>query len=103
MPKHTPELTQVIGLAWLDRKQWQCLREVVEDRKELGATYEQWQLGALDAVRTIEREGKKVEKVHVEAESLVSWCKEKGLRPNCTSRAEYVIQLMQRRHGPAKP
>jgi len=102
MPKHTPDRTVAVGLAWFDRKQWQRLTEAVEDRNELDETYEQWQLSALDAVRTIERQGQKVEKVHVEVESLVSWCKEKGLPVNGKARAEYVTQLMQRRHRQAK-
>ncbi|TMI03692.1 MAG: hypothetical protein E6H43_04100 [Betaproteobacteria bacterium] len=102
MPKHTPDRTLVVGLAWFDRKQWQRLTEAVEDRNDLDDTYEQWQESALDAVQMIERQGQKVERVHVEVESLVSWCKEMGLPVNGKSRAEYVTQLMQRRHGQAK-
>ena len=102
MPKHTPDPTVVVGLAWFDRRQWKRLTEVVEDRKELDDTYEQWQQSALHAVQTIEREGQKVEKVHIEIESLVSWCKEKGLPVNGKSRAEYVTQIMRRRHGQTK-
>ena len=99
MPKHALDHPVVVGLAWFDRKQWKRLTEAVEDRNELDHTYEQWQQRALDAVRMIERQGQKVEKVHVEVESLVSWCKEKGVPVNSKSRAEYVTQLMQRRHG----
>jgi hypothetical protein len=102
MPKHTPDRTVVVGLAWFDRKQWRRLTETVADRNELEDTYEQWQQSALDAARMIEHQGQKVEKVHIEVESLVSWCKEKGLPVNGQSRAEYVTQLMQRRHRQAK-
>jgi hypothetical protein len=102
MPKHTPNRTVVVGLAWFDRRQWKRLTEAVEDRNELDDTYEQWQQSALDAVRKIEGEGQSVEKVHIEVESLVSWCKEKGLPVNGQSRAEYVTQIMRRRHGQAK-
>jgi hypothetical protein len=102
MPKHTPDRALIVGLAWFDRKQWKLLTEAVEDRKELDDTYEQWQQGAVDAVRRIESQGQKVERVHVEVESLVYWCKEKGLPVNGKSRAEYVTQLMQRRHRQAK-
>lgn len=101
MTKHTSDRTLIVGLAWFDRKQWRRLTEVVEDRNELDATYEQWQQSALEAVRTIEGQGKKVEMVHVEVESLVSWCEEKGLPVNGKSRAEYVAQLCRRRYGQA--
>ena len=72
MPKHTPDPTLVVGLAWFDRKQWRRLTEAVEDRNE---------------------------KVYVEIESLVSWCKDKGLPVNRESSAEYATQLARRRHG----
>jgi hypothetical protein len=56
----------VLGVAWFSRTQWQRLTEVVEDRNELDDTFEQWERGALDAVRTIERQGKRVEKVYLD-------------------------------------
>lgn len=92
----------VVGLAWFERRQWQRLSEVVEDRSELDDSFELWKQSALEAVRLIELEGQKVEKVHVEVESLVAWCKEKGLPVNGKSRAEYVAQIMRRRHGQAE-
>ena len=102
MPKHTPERAVIVGFAWFDRKQWKRLTEAAEDRSKLDDAYEQWQQSALEAVRTIEGEGKKVEKVHVEVESLVSWCKEMGLPVNGKSCDGYVAQLMRRRHGRPK-
>ena len=101
MSKHTPDRNPIVGIAWFDRKQWKRLTEAVADRNELDASYEQWQQSALDAVQMIERQGQVAEKVHVEVESLVSWCKEKGLPVNGKSRAEYVTHLMQWRHGKA--
>lgn len=102
MPKHTPDRTLVVGVAWYDRKQWLRLTEAVENRKDLDDTYEQWEQSALEAVRMIERQGQKVEKVHIEVVSLVSWCKERGLPVNGKSCAEYVTQLIQRRYAQAR-
>lgn len=92
----------VVGVAWFDRKQWKRLAEAVEDRGELDATYEQWQESAFEAVRLAEQEGRKVERVHVEVESLVSWCKEKRRGVSAASCKEYVSELTQRRHRKAE-
>ena len=102
MPKHTSDRPVVVGVAWFDRKQWKRLIETVEDRSQLEDTYEQWHEAAIEAVRMIEAQGQKAEKVHVEVESLVSWCTDQGLPVNGESRAEYVRQIMRRRHGQAK-
>lgn len=101
MLKQMPDRPLIAGIAWFDRKQWQRLTEAVEDRNELDETYEKWQRSAEDAVQMIERQGQVVERVHVEVESLVYWCKEKGLPVNGKSRADYVTQLARRRHGQA--
>jgi hypothetical protein len=98
MPRHAPDRPSVVGLAWYDRKQWRLLIEAAQDREAFAATYEQWEQGAREAVRTLEGRGQTPEKVHVEVESLVSWCKEQGLPVNGESCAEYVSQLVRRRH-----
>jgi len=97
--RHAPERPSVVGLAWYDRKQWRLLTEAAQDRKEFAATYEQWERGARAALQLIEARGQTPEKVHVEVESLVSWCKERGLPVNAESCAEYVSHLIRRRHG----
>lgn len=86
----------VVGIAWFDREQWQRLTEVVENRNELDGTFEEWEWSAMDAVRAIERQGQRVQKVNVNVDVLVSWCKGKGLPVNGKSRAEYVSFVLQR-------
>jgi len=102
MPKQPPARPMVLGVAWFSPTQWQRLTEVVEDRNELDDTFEQWERGALDAVRTIERQGQRVEKVYLDVEALVSWCKARGLPVNGPSRAQYVSAVLQERDGNAE-
>jgi len=102
MPKHSPNRTMVLGVAWFDRGQWQRLTEVVEDRTELDDTFEQWETHALDAVRTMERQGQRVDKVYVDVDALVSWCEAKGLPINGKSRAQYVSSVLRQRDGKAE-
>lgn len=89
----------VFGLAWFDRAQWQRLTEVVEIRAELDDTYEQWEQSANEALRKFESQGQKVEKVQIDVQALVSWCKAKGLPVNGKSRSEYVATVLRERNG----
>jgi len=102
MPKRSPNRTMVLGVAWFDRGQWHRLTKVVENRTELDDTFEQWESTALDAVRTMERQGQRVEKVYLDVDALVSWCKVKGLPVNGKSRAQYVSFVLQQRDGQAE-
>lgn len=100
MSKRAPD-RMVVGFAWFDRNQWQRLTEVVEDRSELDDTFEQWERSALDALRALERQGQRVEKVHVNVDALVSWCRGKGLPVDGKSRARYVTTVLKQRDGKA--
>ena len=102
MPKSRSGRKMVVGFAWFDRQQWHRLTEVVDDRNELDDTFEQWERSALDALRTLERQGQRAEKVHIDVDALVSWCKGKGLPVNGASRSQYVSFVLQQRDGQAE-
>jgi len=99
MLNHLRDRPPIVGIAWFDRKQWLRLTDAVEDRREFDDTYEIWQQRARDALQLIEHQGHTIEMVHVEVESLMSWCNEKRLSMNGKSCAEYVAELARRRHG----
>ncbi len=96
-PRQRKNRPMAIGMAWFDREQWQRLTEAVENRSELDDTYEQWEKSALEALRTLERQGHRVERVHIDVGALVAWCEAKGLPVNGASRAEYVTFLLRQR------
>ena len=102
MPKPRSDRKMVVGFAWFDRQQWHRLTEVVDDRNELDDTFEQWERSALDALRTLERQGQRAEKIHIDVDVLVSWCKGKGLLVNGASRSQYVSFVLQQRNGKAE-
>jgi hypothetical protein len=102
MAKQTSDRPMVVGIAWFDRAQWQRLTEVVPDRTELDDTYEQWEENALKTIQTIERGGQRVERVHVNVETLMSWCKARSLPLDGPSRAQYVSIVLQQRNGRAE-
>src|SRR2546422_10837383 len=102
MPKPRSDRKMVVGFAWFDRQQWHRLTEVVDDRNELDDTFEQWERSALDALRTLERQGQPDEKVFIDVEAFVTCCKRKGLPVNGPSRAEYVSFVLQHHDGQAE-
>jgi hypothetical protein len=94
-----PDRELKVGFAWFDREQWQRLTEVVEDRAELDDTYEQWHKSAREAFADLEREGVRIEKVHVKVDALVAWCRAQGLPVNGEARSQYVAMVVRQRRG----
>jgi hypothetical protein len=82
-------------LAWYGRDAWERLREIADDAQVLDDTYEEWEAGALDALRCIQSLGRTVVKVPIDIDALLVWCHANGRRIDSAARAEYVIHLQQ--------
>ena len=84
-----------LGLAWYSREAWKRLREVADDRDALDDTFEDWERGALAAVRDLESAGGQIRRVPIDVDALVCWCRERHCRIDSAARAEYVTYLLQ--------
>ena len=82
-----------LALAWYTRETWARLREVADDDQALDGTFEEWERGALAAIRDLEFVGQRVRKVPIDIDALVSWCRERHRRIDSAARAEYVTYL----------
>ena len=83
------------GIAWYRREQWGRLREISQDADRLELTYDEWLESATRELRELRRSGLAIEKVNVDTEDLLGWCKANGLRVNGRSRANYVAEKVR--------
>ena len=42
-----------IGLAWYSHEAWERLRAIADDREKLDDSFEEWERGALQAIRDL--------------------------------------------------
>jgi hypothetical protein len=89
-----------LGLAWYTRETWAHLREVADDAHALDSTFEEWERGALAAIHDLESLGRRIRKVPIDIDALVSWCRERNRRIDSAARAEYVTYLSGRLQQP---
>ena len=89
-----------IAMCWFDEDQWKLLAELDPDGTD--GSYEEWRREATRAFDTIRSQGHKVRRVSIRISELSVWCKEKGVEPNSSSRAEYAAFLLQSRGESAK-
>ena len=73
-----------LGLAWYTHEGWKRL-----------CTFEDWERGALAAVRDLESAGQQIRKVPIDVDALVAWCRGRRCRIDSAARAEYVTYLLQ--------
>jgi hypothetical protein len=89
-----------IGLAWYSREAWERLRAIADDREQLDESFEEWERGALQAIRELASVGRQVLKVPIDVEAYAMWCRERGCRLDSASRAEYVTERLHTQQSP---
>ncbi len=86
------------GVAWFDREQWQRLREVAADPERLEESYEAWVAMAERAIRRLEAAGMLIERVPVDTEELIAWCKDRARPIDSSARAEFTACQLRKVH-----
>jgi hypothetical protein len=85
------------GIAWFRPEQWSRLLEISEDREDLEETVTEWESLAEEKLRDLRAQGLNAEKVIIDVEELLVWCKSRGLSVDATARSQYVAELLRKR------
>ena len=82
----------IIPFAWYKPTQWARLLEVSEDAGELERTYLEWIDGATKRINDMARAGLRVQRVDVDVDEIVEWCRRRAVPVNGSSRALYLAE-----------
>ena len=88
----------IAGFAWYRREQWQRLREVSYDGDELEDTYDKWVVNAEEAFKKHANLGLEIEKVDVDVEELLDWCRAEGIEIDGDARARFAAMKLKQLH-----
>lgn len=88
-----PNILPPIALAWYHPSQWERLREVSTDVLD---TYEEWSSVMEVQVKFLKQKGFRVQKVVIDVEELLRWCREQGKEVDSSARSEFAIRLAER-------
>jgi len=91
------EAKMVTGCAWYRAEQWDRLREISVDRDGLGETYEEWVANAEESLRKMRKVGIYAEKVEVDVEGLLAWCRAQDREVDGAARAGYAAEMLRQR------
>jgi hypothetical protein len=85
------------GIAWFRPEQWSRLLEISEDREDLEETFAEWEVLAEEKLRDLRAQGVNAQKITIDLEKLLAWCKSRGLSLNASARSQYVADLLRKR------
>lgn len=85
-----------IALAWFTADEWQKLKEVADDKEQLGETYEKWVAGIARLERQLHDAGQHVHRIPLDVDKLARWCKARNRPLNGEARSAFAAALAQR-------
>jgi hypothetical protein len=84
----------IIGIAWYDAEQWAKLK-LSADPQSMDPTYEHWRRGAEDLEDKLRQLGMAAQRVPIDADVLVAWCRTQRKAIDANSRVEYVNEIIR--------
>jgi len=88
----------VLGVAWYSRAEWERLRAAVPDPDRFEATYEEWESMATATLAQLEAAGVTLQRVPIEAEEFLAWCRAGERAPDASARAHFSAEKLRQRH-----
>jgi len=80
---------------WYTEQQWKQIKSISLDSNHFDENYGEWLNWARINLERLQKQGLKVERVELNAEEWVKWCKEHHRQLNGESRSEYVIEKFE--------
>ena len=89
----------VMGVAWYKPEQWDRLLEVSEDRDDMQKTFAAWEETAKKTIDDIAMKGTRIEKIILDVDELVLWCRKRNKPVNAETRSEFTSEKMRQQAG----
>ena len=102
---HRDNKTLIMGVSWYRADQWDCLREISEDKETFDTSYEVSLVEWEKKVQDLEAQGIRPVKVEVDVEALLTWCTAQGLAVTPETRTKVMMNTFRDlvRKGIVKP
>src|SRR5882672_5247645 len=89
----------VLGVAWYSEQDWTRLRLVCSDPHEMDDSYAEWRAAAEKAIDDLAKLGSPAEKVDIDIDEFLRWCRLHGRKTDKAARAEFVAYSLRARRS----
>jgi hypothetical protein len=97
--KRKKDIDVVLGAAWYSEQDWTRMRLICSDPEEMDESYAVWRAAAEKAMEDLRRLGQVVEKVEIDVDEFVRWCRLHGRNTDRASRAEFAVASLRAKKG----
>lgn len=90
--------TTALGVAWYEPDQWLRVKELSTDPDRFEETFAEWEAMATKTLKQLVASGIEAEKVLIDADEFLAWCRSNEAQPDSGSRARFVAEKVRARH-----
>jgi len=100
LARRHPRVFRGVILPWFTPESWPKMRAVAADRDNLHDTFEEFERSSTASFNELVAAGHAVEKVEIDADALISWCRAEGRPLDGKARQMFAaITLVKRDKG----
>ena len=88
----------LFGIAWYRENQWELFKKVADDTDKLEETCQEWQKSAKKIELDLLLKGTNTERVDIDINELIKWCKRNKKSNTSESRSEYVAEFIKNKN-----
>ena len=92
------DVVKAMGIAWYRPEQYERIRSIMIDGANLSASYEKWLQGAEQGIKTMTEQGWIVERIYIEPDAFIEWCKSRSLNVDSHARQTFVIEAINAKY-----
>lgn len=93
------EIESVVGVAWYSEQDWTRLRLVCSDPDEMDDSYAEWRAAAEKTIRDLAKLGSPAERVDVDIDEFLRWCRLHGRKTDKAARTEFAAYSLRARRS----
>ena len=87
----------VFGIGWYKENQWDLLLKHAVDSDDLEPTYAEWREGISEGIENLSNSGIQVEKIPIDVNEMIKWCKDNNYPFDGESRSAYITLKTQKK------
>ena len=84
-----------VASAWFRREDYERFRALAPDGAGLPAMFDEWEKEALRQLAQFSKQGIVVEKIVIDPDQFVAWCRTAKIEPNQKARTQYAVFRLQ--------
>jgi hypothetical protein len=90
-------MMKAIPFYWFEREDYEQVRCLIPNDKQIPASFDQWEQGALKQISQLEARGIPIRKIMVDPQEYGAYCGVRGIAPSIATLGAFILEFLPAR------